>query len=105
MSRLLSSAGWEYEQFSEPTPFLDFVQIHRTPVAVVDIWMPKMHGLEVQSQMRKISPSTRAIMITGQDDPLIRATALKSGAFGFFLKPFDDEEFLTAVRMALAGVE
>ena len=64
-----------------------------------------MSGLEVQSRLRELSPSTRVIIFTGQDDPLIRSTALIAGATAFFTKPFDDEEFLVAVRMALAAVE
>ena len=72
-------------------------------MAVIDVWMPLMSGLEVQSRLRELSPSTRVIIFTGKDDPLIRSTALTGGATAFFLKPFDDEEFLTAVRLALSG--
>jgi Response regulators consisting of a CheY-like receiver domain and a winged-helix DNA-binding domain len=39
-------------------------------------------------------------MFTGKDDPLVRSTSLKAGASAFFTKPFDDEEFLTAIRLA-----
>jgi FixJ family two-component response regulator len=45
------------------------------------------------------------IIFTGKEDPLVRSTALNGGASAFFTKPFDDEEFLTAVRMGLAAVE
>jgi two-component system, LuxR family, response regulator FixJ len=104
IGRLLTSAGWSVRQFSDPEEFLHYAKIHRTPVAIIDIWMPKMNGLEVQSQLRDISPSTRVIIFTGKDDPLVRKTALQAGASAFFIKPFDDDEFLTAVRMALAAV-
>jgi len=63
-----------------------------------------MSGLEVQSRLRRISPSTRVIIFTGKEDPLVRSAALNAGASAFFTKPFDDEEFLTAIRMALAAV-
>ena len=62
-----------------------------------------MSGLEVQSQLGKISPSTRVIIFTGKDDPLVRSTALNAGASAFLTKPFDDEELLTAVRLALTS--
>ncbi len=71
-------------------------------MAVIDIWMPLMSGLEVQSQLRELSPSTRVIVLTGKDDPLVRSTALNAGASAFFDKPFDDEELITAIRLALA---
>jgi FixJ family two-component response regulator len=103
VSRLLSSAGWHVEQFSDPEKFLEYAKIHRSPVAVMDIWMPLMSGLEVQSRLRELSPSTRVIIFTGKEDPLVRSTALNAGATAFLTKPFDDEELLTAVRLALAA--
>ena len=102
--RPLLSAGWHPEQFSDPGAFLDYVKVHRPIVAIIDVWMPLMNGLEVQSRVRELSPSTRVIMFTGKDDPLVRSTSLKAGASAFFTKPFDDEEFLTAVRLALSAM-
>jgi FixJ family two-component response regulator len=103
LSRLLASAGWHAEQFSDPATFLLYARTHRTPVAVIDVWMPRMNGLEVQSRLHEFSPSTRVIIFTGKDDPLIRSTALTAGATAFFAKPFDDDQFLAAVRLALSG--
>ena len=102
VARLLSSAGWQAQQFSDPDKFLEYAKIHRAPVAVIDVWMPIMSGLEVQSRLQEVSPSTRVIIFTGKDDPLVRSTALNAGASAFLTKPFDDEELLTAVRLALA---
>jgi two-component system response regulator HydG len=104
ITRLLSSAGWDVKQFSDPEQFLVYGRTHRPPIAVIDVWMPVMSGLEVQSRLRQISPSTRVIIFTGKEDPLVRSAALNAGASAFFTKPFDDEEFLTAIRMALAAV-
>ena len=104
ITRLLSSAGWNVKQFSDPEQFLVYGRTHRPPIAVIDVWMPVMSGLEVQSRLRRISPSTRVIIFTGKEDPLVRSAALNGGASAFFTKPFDDEEFLTAIRMALAAV-
>ena len=103
VTRLLSSAGWHVEQFSDPNEFLSYAKIHRSPVAVIDIWMPLMSGLEVQSRLRELSPSTRVIIFTGKDDLMVRSTALNAGASAFLTKPFDDEELLTAIRLALAA--
>ena len=103
VGRLLSSAGWHVKEFNDPQVFLAYAKIHRVPVAVIDVWMPLMNGLEVQSQLRELSPSTRAIIFTGKDDPRVRSAALNAGACAFLMKPFNDEEFLTAVRLALAS--
>ena len=100
---MLSSAGLKAEPFSDPNKFLDYERIHRSPVAVIDIWMPIMNGLEVQSQLRDISPSTRVIILTANDDPSLRAKALKAGASAFLVKPFNHEEFLATVQRMLVA--
>jgi FixJ family two-component response regulator len=102
LNRLLSSADLPAETFDDPDKFLRYAGTHRPPVALVDVCMPQMSGLEVQSRLRTISPSTRVIIFTGKDDPLVRSTARNAGATAFLTKPFDDEELLTAVRLALA---
>jgi two-component system response regulator FixJ len=103
LGRLFLSANLHAEMFSDPEEFLRYAQTHRPAVAVIDVCMPHMSGLEVQSQLRKISPSTRVIIFTGKEDSLVRCTALNAGASAFLTKPFDDEELLTAVRLALAS--
>ncbi|HEU0273568.1 MAG TPA: response regulator [Candidatus Udaeobacter sp.] len=103
LGRLFSSADLDAKTFGDPSEFLSYVQTHRPAVALIDVCMPKMSGLEVQSRLREISPSTRVIVFTGKNDPLLRSTALKAGASAFLTKPFNDEELLTVVRLALTG--
>ena len=101
LGRLFSSADLDAKTFDDPREFLRYAQTHRPAVALIDVCMPIMSGLEVQSRLARISPSTRVIIFTGKDDPLVRSTALNAGASAFLTKPFDDEELLTAVRLAL----
>ena len=103
LGRLFSSADLDAKTFDDPREFLCYAQAHRPAVALIDVCMPQMSGLEVQSQLRDISPSTRIIVFTGNDDPLVRSTALNAGASAFLTKPFDDEELLTVIRLALAS--
>ena len=105
INRLLSAANWNVIQFSDPEKFLTYAKTHRPPIAIIDVWMPIMNGLEVQSRLAEISPSTRVIIFTGKEDPRVRSAALGAGALAFFPKPFDNQEFLTAVRIALAAVD
>jgi FixJ family two-component response regulator len=99
-SRLLSSAGWKVESFTDPIAFLSYAQRHRPRVAVIDIWMPVMNGLQVQTHLRHLSPGTRVIALTGKDDQVIRSDAMSAGASGFFLKPVRNEEFLAGIQSA-----
>ena len=101
LGRLFLSADLDAKTFGNPEEFLRYAQTHRPAVALIDVCMPQMSGLEVQSRLGKISPSTRVIIFTGKDDPLVRSTALNAGASAFLTKPFDGEELLTVVRLAL----
>src|SRR6476469_6451686 len=68
--RLLDSAGWNnVEIFTDPIAFLEHAATHRPELAVIDIFMPDMNGLEVQTRLRRVSPSTRVIVLTAKDDP------------------------------------
>ena len=102
IERLLASDGFSVRAFNKPKEFLTYVQAHAVPLVVLDIWMEEMSGLELQAQLSGLSPNTRVIIITGRDDPSAKLTALQSGVIAFFTKPFDDDQFLGAVRGALA---
>jgi two-component system response regulator HydG len=101
--RLLRSAGWEVETFIDPNSFLDQVPKLHPRVVVLDILMPVMNGLEVQTRLRSISPSTRVIVLTSVDDPLVRAQAMNAGASAFFLKPVNGQEFLAGIESAVGS--
>lgn len=102
LDRLLRSAGFSVKKFSEPAALLSNLEQEQCGVVILDIWMPEMNGLEVQTHLRQESPRTRIIFISGRDDPSVRQTALDAGAFGFLSKPFDDEMFLQLVRKAVS---
>ena len=103
LGRLMSSAGLIAEKFSDPLAFLARLKHARCRVAVLDVWMPVMNGLEVQASLRRDSPETRIIFMTGRDDPSVRQTALDAGAFAFLTKPFEDEVMVKVIHEALAG--
>ena len=103
LARLLNSAGFAVEKFNRPADFLSMLKQRDCRVAVLDVWMPDMNGLEVQACLRRDSPATRIIFITGRDDPSVRQTALDAGAFGFLAKPFEDEVLLQLIHKAAAG--
>ena len=99
--RLLASEGLHAEKFSEPAPFIAHARRHPVRLAVIDVRLPGMTGLEVLAELRAISPDAQVIIMTGENDAAHRNAAIAGGASAFFLKPFDDEAFLGAVRAAL----
>ncbi len=98
--RLLDSVGWKVEAFSDPIAFLEHAAIHCPDLAVIDMVMPDMNGLEVQTRLRRVSPSTRVIVLTAKDDPSVRRMAMNAGASAFFIKGVESGQFLAGVKAA-----
>jgi two-component system response regulator FixJ len=101
--RLLDSAGWKVEAFTDPVAFLERASTHCPDVAVIDILMPDMNGLEVQTRLQRVSPSTRVIVLTARDDPSVRRKAMNAGASAFFIKGVESGEFLAGIKAAAAS--
>jgi len=100
VARFLESSGFKVDAFSEPEAFLAHLTAHSVPVAVLDIWMENMTGMELLAHLCARSPKTRVIFITGHEDHAAEAIVKQAGAFAFFIKPFDNKQFLAAVRDA-----
>lgn len=100
---LLASEDIKAVTFDHPGQFLDYVQAHDIRVAILDVAMPGLSGIQLQKQLYLFSPETKVIIMTGRPDSEIRALALNGGAFAFLAKPIDDEAFLSSVRRALGG--
>ena len=98
--RLLDAAGYKVEAFTDPIAFLKRAALRRPEVAVIDIRMPEMNGLEVQTRLRSLSPSTRVIILTSKDDPAVHTLAMNAGASAFLIKGVDNKEFLAGVKAA-----
>jgi FixJ family two-component response regulator len=100
MRFLLLAEGFNVRAFSNPLELLAFAANNPVPVLVTDIWMDQVTGLEVLARLCAISPKTKVIVITAREDSAARATATAIGPVAFFIKPFDDEKFIAAVREA-----
>jgi NarL family two-component system response regulator LiaR len=72
-------------------------------VAILDIRMPEMDGLEAARQIRAHSPETQVVMLTAYDDRHFVVEAVRAGARGYVLKTRDAEHLVQAVRLAAAG--
>ena len=102
MSYLLASDGIKIRAFNDPKDFLTHAATHPINVVVTDVWMEGVTGLEILARMCALSPRPKVIVITAREDLAARATAMQIGPVAYFMKPFDGEKFLAAVRTALA---
>ena len=101
IEQLLDSDGLRAQSFEEADDFLTYAHSHAVPLVVLDVWIPKISGLEVQKQLQVVSPNTKVIVVTAREVLAIRVAAMEGGAFAFLMKPFDDEAFLSVVYQAL----
>ena len=75
----------------------------RPDVAMIDIAMPKLNGVEVTRQIKPRCPSTAVLILTAYDDDEYIFALLEAGAAGYLLKDVDSREVVEAVRAVYAG--
>jgi FixJ family two-component response regulator len=100
-SRLIESFGFRAAAFESAESFLSSGHLNDTSCFIVDIHMPGMNGLQLQSQLAVAGCSIPIIFITGRDDKESRRRAMQAGAIAFLGKPFSDEQLLQGIRLAL----
>ena len=79
------------------------IQAHQPDVAILDIGMPELSGIEVAREVAAQGLDTRVVLLTMRDDPNAAADAQEAGAPGYVLKDSAFEELLLAVRTVAAG--
>jgi len=72
-------------------------------LVLLDMYMPRMTGLELLAQMRHLKLQTPVLMLTGNDDTRTAADALASGIFAYIPKPFDLQHLEHLVSLALSS--
>ena len=72
-------------------------------VALVDIRMPKLDGINTAREIRKLAPRTQVVMLTTFGEDAYVARALRAGAAGFLLKDTPPDDLIQAVRTAARG--
>ena len=66
-----------------------------------DIRLPGMDGLELLRHIRSLRPATPVVMMTAHGDDTVKQAALQAGAVGFLQKPFEREELIRQLQVAL----
>jgi FixJ family two-component response regulator len=100
---LVESLGFRAEGFESAELFLRSRQLDETSCLIVDVRMPGMSGLQLQSHLAGLGYKIPIIFITAYDDTVSRQRALQAGAVAFLGKPFTDEILLQTIHSALRG--
>ena len=102
LAGLIRSVGLAVKVFPSAEAFLDSVDIAGSNCLILDVRMPGMDGLQLQSQLKASHPDLPVIFITAHgSEEEIRRRALAAGALDYLLKPLSEEEVLSAVDRAL----
>lgn len=90
----LSDEGFEVEQAADGLEAIKLVQSRDYDIALLDIKMPGVNGLEVLRFVKKNSPSTDAVMMTAMSDVSMAVEAMKLGAKEYLTKPIDLDQLV-----------
>jgi two-component system, LuxR family, response regulator FixJ len=104
LARLLQSAGFATVTYLAAGAFLDVAETLSAGCVLLDIWMPGIDGLEVQSVMNERRLDFPVIVMTGHGDVQAAVRAMKAGALDFIQKPFSGPTLLKAVKDALSDI-
>ena len=101
MQRLLKTVGLRAESFATPQDFLRRKLPDAPSCLVLDVRLPGISGLEVQSKLNEAGTQIPIIFITSHGDIPMTVQAMKSGAVEFLTKPFRGQDLIDAIQQAL----
>lgn len=98
---ILDDVGFDAHGVSSGEEALELVSKKEFSVVLLDVWLPGMDGLQTLEQIRKVSPLTTVIMISGHGSIETAVRATKLGAFDFVEKPLSLDKTLLVIKNAL----
>ncbi len=104
--RSLLALQEDMELIAEAIDGKDAVQkaeVNKPDVLLMDITMPGMNGIEALKHVRKVSPTSRVLILTMHDDHAYLRSVLAAGGSGYLVKRAADTELLAAIRTVHQG--
>lgn len=101
LGKWLAEEGYNIDIAASAKEALLKLPLERWDLALLDIKMPGMDGLELQRRMREAHPEIIIIIMTGYASVETAVQALKDGAYDYITKPFDPDDLTHAIHKAL----
>jgi len=101
LSSLFRSVGYKVQLFESTSDFMQAKRADGNSCLVLDIRLPGVSGLDLQSHLNRQQIQIPIIFMTGHGDIPMSVRAMKGGAIDFLAKPFRDQDMLDAVATAL----
>jgi two-component system response regulator ChvI len=105
VTMLLEQEGYHIRAFSDPAAALTALTTTAPDLAILDIKMPRMDGLELLRRLRQGSPDLPVIFLTSKDEEIDELMGLNAGADDYIRKPFSQRLLLERVRAVLRRAE
>jgi FixJ family two-component response regulator len=102
LTRVLAASGYAVEEFASAGDFLARERYARPCCLVLDVRMPRLSGLDLQTALGAAGRRLSIVFVTGHVDVPMTVQAMKNGAVDLLTKPFGAKELLNAVQRAVA---
>ncbi len=103
LTHVLKAAGYSAASAANGVAGLERLRKQQHELVLLDVWMPRMNGLEVLGRMRSEHLPAKAIVMTSDDAPETLLRAVREQAYGYLNKPIDPQNLLEVVDRALAA--
>ena len=101
LRRLLMSVGLAVEVFPSAQAFLDRARADAPGCLVLDVQLPGLSGLDLQTELADTDTPLPIVFLTGHGDIPMSVKAMKAGAVEFLTKPFRERDLVDAIRNAI----
>jgi DNA-binding NtrC family response regulator len=101
IGKILSKKGHKVHTFTEEDEAINFAKEHKIDLAILDIKLKKMSGVEVLGLLKESTPDMHAIMLTGYPTVETAREAISLGADEYCVKPIDRDELEEKVELVL----
>ena len=105
LQRVLSDAGFETSVAEDGVEALEALGGRQFDLLLLDVWMPRMSGLDVLAKLRSEKSRPRVVVMTSDDTPQTLLTAVRDQAFMYVHKPIEPPALLETIREALEAPE
>jgi CheY-like chemotaxis protein/anti-sigma regulatory factor (Ser/Thr protein kinase) len=105
LQRVLTGGGYQATVAKDGVAALEALKRRRFHLLLLDVWMPRMNGLELLAKLRLRKTKPRVVVMTSDDAPQTLLEAVRENAFRYVHKPVDAPGLLNTVREVLAAPE
>ena len=105
LQKLLTGDGYETAVAKDGMDALKVLERRQFDLLLLDVWMPRMNGLELLAKLRAKKAKPRVVVMTSDDAPQTLLETVRENSFRYVHKPVEPPDLLNTVRQVLAAPE